>query len=444
MPPRKEVVIVGGGFGGLAAADTLARAGCRVTLLEADTSLGGLAGAFEHDGTRIDKFYHHWFLSDRAIFEWIAEMGWQSDLLFLPGTTGHFYANATFRMSSPWDLLRFNAIPFRDRLRVARTVMRARRMKDYASLEAITARDWLLSQTGPRAFEVLWEPLLRGKFGKYADSLAAVWIANKFKLRGSSARRGASCLAYFRGGFGALLDRIRHRLEKAGVEFRLACRAESVAAVNRGGTISDSGTVALQTSAGDLNSDSVLITTPLPQFLGLLSRDVAQTYASTAAKIPFLDNVCLVLCLERSLSDLYWVNVADPSFPFVGIIEHTNFDTDGRYDGHLVYLSKYLAPDDPMTRMTADQLRDAAVPHIRRLFPAFDPGWIRWAAAWHARHAQPVVIPHHRELIPAHRTPLPGVYLSTMAQVYPEDRGTNYAVAYGRRVAKLMIDEIHG
>lgn len=174
----------------------------------------------------------------------------------------------------------------------------------------------------------------------------------------------------------------------------------------------------------------------------MLPGDVAQTYADTAAQIPFLDNVCLVLCLERSLSDMYWVNVADPNFPFIGVIEHTNFDTGGDYGGHLVYLSKYLVPEHPMTRMSADELCDLAVPEIQRLFPDFDPSWIRWATRWHARHAQPIVVKNYRSLIPSHRTPLPGVYLSTMAQVYPEDRGTNYAVAYGRRVAEQMLDEM--
>lgn len=442
MSARKNVVVVGGGFGGLAAADRFARAGSAVTLLEAEQSLGGLAGAFEHDGRRIDKFYHHWFLSDRAIFNWIAEMGWRDDLMILPGTTGHYYANSIFRMSSPADLLRFDAIPLRDRLRVAAMILRVRRIRDYAPLEAITAKDWLIEQSGRRAFDVLWEPLLRGKFGQYADSLAAVWIANKFKLRGSSARRGRSYLAYFRGGFGALLDRIRCHLESIGVEIQFGRRVRSITQKTPRAANANGGRVELHTDAGSLRCDAVLVTTALPPFLRMLPGDVTQSYADTAARIPFLDNVCLVLSLDRSLSESYWVNVADPSFPFVGIIEHTQFDTEGNYGGHLIYLSKYLVPDHPMTRMSADELKDLAVPEIQRLFPAFDESWIRWSAAWHGRYAQPVVIKDYRSLIPAHRTPVPGVYLSTMAQVYPEDRGTNYAVAYGRRVADQILAEM--
>jgi hypothetical protein len=68
------------------------------------------------------------------------------------------------------------------------------------------------------------------------------------------------------------------------------------------------------------------------------------------------------------------------------------------------------------------------------MFPAFDRSWIRNHHVWRARYAQPVVGRHYSQLIPGVETPIRGLYLSTMAQVYPEDRGTNYAIRDGRRV----------
>ena len=46
------------------------------------------------------------------------------------------------------------------------------------------------------------------------------------------------------------------------------------------------------------------------------------------------------------------------------------------------------------------------------------------------------------ELVPEHAVPISGVYLATMAQVYPEDRGTNYAIRDGRKVARLLAEAL--
>jgi protoporphyrinogen oxidase len=90
----------------------------------------------------------------------------------------------------------------------------------------------------------------------------------------------------------------------------------------------------------------------------------------------------------------------------------------------------------------AEMLR-FAVPHIKRMFPKFDESWILDYHVWRATHSQPIVVKRYSELIPDVRTPIEGLYLATMAQVYPEDRGTNYAIREGRAVGRLMGAAIH-
>jgi protoporphyrinogen oxidase len=155
-----------------------------------------------------------------------------------------------------------------------------------------------------------------------------------------------------------------------------------------------------------------------------------------------LANRCLVLELDRPLSDLYWINVNDPSFPFVGVIEHTNFAHGEPYGRHLVYLSRYCAPNDPFLSLSDEDALAFALPHLRRMFPAFEPQMIRKAHSWQAEWAQPIVEVGYAGLIPSHETPLPGAYLATMAQVYPEDRGTNYAIRDGRKVASMLAQTL--
>ncbi len=157
-------------------------------------------------------------------------------------------------------------------------------------------------------------------------------------------------------------------------------------------------------------------------------------------RIPYLANLCLVLELDRPLSETYWLNVTDPGFPFVGVIEHTNFQKAERYGRrHVVYLSRYLPQDDALLTLDDLAVLDFALPHLQRMFPAFDRTRILRHHVWRALWAQPVVEQHYSALIPAETGIAPGLFLCSMAQVYPEDRGTNYAVRAGRRIAAQLL-----
>ena len=50
-----------------------------------------------------------------------------------------------------------------------------------------------------------------------------------------------------------------------------------------------------------------------------------------------------------------------------------------------------------------------------------------------APFAQPIVPKHYSKKIPPIITPLKNVYLANIQQVYPWDRGTNYAVELGKK-----------
>ena len=160
-------------------------------------------------------------------------------------------------------------------------------------------------------------------------------------------------------------------------------------------------------------------------------------YIGQLEKIDYLSNVCLVLELDRSLSDTYWLNVNDPDFPFVAVIEHTNFESPKTYgDRHIVYLSRYLPHTDTMYTMSADEMLNHALPHIQRMFPEFQRDWLLAHHLWTARYSQPVVKKAYSTMIPPKRGPQDGLWLCSMAQVYPEDRGTNYAIRDGRALGR--------
>lgn len=434
-PP--DAVIIGAGFCGLTAAYELVKRGFRVTILEQEADIGGLAGSFPVNGARLEKFYHHWFTNDRHVVELINELGAGDEILLRSTRTGMFFANNMLRLSSPIDVLRFKPLPPIDRLRLGLLALRVQRLRNWATLETMSASTWLRQMAGDKVYEVVWEPLLRGKFGAYAEEISAVWFWNKLKLRGGSrGTGGGEQLAYFRGGFSALADRLAAQIRECGGDIHTGATVTGLA-VTQGrchGVIAN----------GELIPASTVVATPaLPIVADLVAPHVTTDYVHRLRRIKYLANLCLVLELDRSLSTTYWLNVNDPEFPFVGVIEHTNLEPSSTYGGrHIVYVSRYLPETDQYYQLSDDKVLNYALPHLGKMFPKLERCWVKDYHVWRARYSQPVVERFYSDLVPSSSTPVSGLYLASMAQVYPEDRGTNYAVREGKRVAALVCDDL--
>ena len=432
-----RTVVIGAGFSGLSAAFELARHGHAVTVLEADPEVGGLAGTFDVNGERLEKFYHHWFTNDRHVGDLVRELGEDDRIVYRPTRTGMYFANRIFRLSSPADVLRFTPLPFVDRVRLGILALRARAVTDWRALESETAEEWLIRLGGERVYRVVWQPLLEGKFGPFASEVSAVWFWNKLKLRGGSrGKSGAEMLAYYRGGFAALAERLALEVAVLGGEIKLSTPA-------RGLVVEDGRVRGVETDDGVIDADTVIATPALPIIADMVAPHAPDAWVQTLRAIEYLANVCVVLELDRSLSDTYWLNVNDPGFPFVGVIEHTNFEPASTYGGrHIVYLSKYLPESAELYRMNDQAVLDYCVPFLQRMFPAFDRAWIRGHHVWRARYSQPIVGKWYGRIVPASETPIRGLHLCTMAQVYPEDRGTNYAIRDGRRLGRELASSL--
>ncbi len=434
---KTHVSIVGGGFTGLSAAYELAKRGIKVTVLESEPQVGGLAAAFDVEGEKLDRFYHHWFTNDLEVMNLIEELDLKDNVEINPTNTGVYYANNFFKLSTPWDLLNFKPLSFTDRIRLGLLALRARRVKDWKALEGMTAHEWLKELGGENVYKVIWQPLLKGKFGPYAEDVSAVWFWNKLKLRGGSRGKGGEeRLVYFKGGFIALAEALAQKVRD--LDGKILLNSPVVAAKR----VENKWQV--ETSAGSISSDRVIFTTSLPLTAEMIAGWATPEYLQSLNRIQYIGNICLVLELKHSLSNTYWLNVNDPSFPFVGVIEHTNFERPETYGGrHIVYLSKYLPHTEKLYLMTADQFLEYAIPFLQKMFPKFERSWIYKHHLWKARWSQPVVEKYYGSLIPSEDGPAEGMYLCSMAQIYPEDRGTNYAIREGRCIGMRLASKFY-
>jgi len=433
-----DVVIVGGGFTGLTAGYLLSKQGKKVHVIEADKTPGGLAGTFSFsDGVKVEKFYHHWFNNDVYVPELVKELGLEGDVILLPSRTGMYFNGRMWKLSTPLDLLRFDALSFIDRIRLGLLVFQVRRIKDWKTIEHLSIREWLEPLCGKSVYKVVWEPLIAAKFSVFAEAVNAVWMWKKLVLRGSTRNdKGGEELAYFKGGFGRLADNLVMAIRQNGGEVNLNCRATNV-------EVNGSQITTLHTDHGPVVGAQYLFTPSFPIIASILKNSANPHWIASLQRVKYLGNMCLVLRLKRSLSETYWLNVNDPGFPFVGVIEHTNFDSPDNYKGtHIAYLSRYLAVEDPVWAYTDEEYFDFALKHLQRMFPKMEASWVVDYKVWRSEYAQPVTERGYSQYVPGRETPFGNALISTMAQIYPEDRGTNYAIREGRAVADHIAKQL--
>ena len=426
----RRVIVIGGGISGASAALHLARTGdFDVVLIERSPTLGGLVVSFELASTPLECFYHHIFPHERHIVGLIEELGLADKLGWFPSSVGVFTNGRNWPFTSPVDLLRFRPLPVLSRLRTGIGALLLARAHDWEALDRVPALDWLTKATGAHAADVVWEPLLRAKFGAAAPSVPAAWMYGRFQQRSGGRSRGGERLGYLRGGFRQVFDALHAELERLGVRIRTSNDAKEI--TTAGGRV-----VAVACDGEHLEADAVLFAGQLPGLPRLLPPDACD---DRWTMIGGLGVLCVILELDRPLGDIYWTNICDSTIPFGGVIEHTNLVPAADYGGrHVVYLSRYFLDDEPTA--AADPTTEAArwTEVLEDRFPGFDRRHLLGVHPFRAGYAAPLVTVGHLERIPPLRSHIQGLYVCTTAQIYPQDRGMSEGVRTGIEAARAI------
>jgi len=420
----KKVIIIGAGAGGLAAAYELQKQDVDVVVLEKAEELGGLAGSLKVNGTPLERFYHHLFASDKAAIELIEELGLSPKLKFYPANNAIYYEGKIYPFSSPVDMLKFPPISFLSRIRFAASSAYLKATNNWKSLEQQLALEWMRKWAGKQATKVIWEPLIYGKFGDRAKDVSMAWLWARIHYRTFQ-------LGYMEGGFEQIYEVLAKKITDKGGSVQLGKGVDEIKSNKKG--------VSVRTDDGKtITGDAVLVTVAEPLF-----KKMAKLEAE-APKHEHLGATCFTLELNKSLLPTYWLNINDTSFPFLAVVEHTKLMGPEAYGGkHIVYVGNYIPRDDWRYTSEPAELLKKYIPYIKELNPEFDESWID---EWHfskAPFTQPIVTRDFAEHIPPLKTDLPHVWMANMAQIYPQDRGQNYAFAMAKKVVKLIEEDLN-
>jgi protoporphyrinogen oxidase len=425
-----KVAIVGAGVGGLSAAYDLARAGCEVVVLEAADYVGGLSSGFKARNWdwSVERYYHHWFAGDKHVLGLIDELGMSERVIFLRPFTAAYHEGAFYPLDSVLGVLRFPAFNLVDIARFGLVTLFLKLTPGWHALERYTADAWLKRWYGARVYSVLWQPLLEGKFGPHYREVNMAWFWARVKAR-------TPRLGTFEGGFQAFADALAARVAAEGAEICLQTGVQRIEP-------QADGRLRIVIDGGEMIVDQCLVTTS-PRMLANIAPALPNAYLDQLLAMRSMGAVILILALKKRLSEraIYWHNLPKASgFPFLALVEHTNFLSPERFGGdHIVYCGDYLDPEHEYFSLSKAELQERFLAALARINPDFDPDWVLDSWLIRTAYAQPVPLLNHSHAIPEIQTPIHGLWFASMSQVYPWDRGSNYAVEMARRAARAML-----
>ena len=429
-----KIGIVGGGIQGLSLAYFLSQKGFEVTVFEKESYLGGLAGCFKTKGDYLEKYYHHIFTNDKAFLSLTKELGLGNKLISKKTLTSIFHDNKIYPFSSPFHILKFNPLSVWDRVRFGLSTLLIRKIKNWRKLAPIPASKWLKKYAGKNAYQKVWEPLLKGKFGPYADRISMAWFWSRVVVRGTSRSKGEhEELIYLKGGLDQMYEAMRQRIEGAGGKVLYPLEVKKVKREN-------DGSFEVRASNKTYHFDKVVLTTAAP-IVEKITVDLPKEFLNSLGNIRYQGAIVAVLSLKKSLlKDVYWLNINDPEFPFIAVVEQTNYIPKENYGGEiLVYIGTYSATTNPLFTMENKEIVKKFTEPLDRINPKFDLSWIKRSWVFKDPYAQAVVNTKYSEYVPNYKTPIEDLYLVTHSQIYPWDRGMNQAVIQSKNVADLIV-----
>ena len=407
-----HIAIIGGGITGLTLAYRLSSQN-KVTVFEKEKILGGLAASFKKENWQwpLENFYHHFFPSDKETIKLLKELS--VAYFFSHPKTSIYQKGQVYQFDSPISLLAYPHLNLYQKLHAGTAIAALKALSNGKLLENKLAIHIFPRLIGDKAYQILLEPLLWGKFGRQMNRVSAVWLWARIKKRSQK-------LGYIKNGYQHLIDRLVSEIKNNKGQIKVNYPIKNLS---------------------QLKDFSKIIITTSPQTFLEITPNLHKEYQGQLASIKTLAALNLILVTKKPLltDNTYWLNINDKNFPFVALVQHTNLIDPRFYDNnHILYIGGYYPQGHPYLKMNKKKLLRKFLPYLQKINPHFYQSSIIDYQLSKSLYAQPLVTPDYKKLIPSHQTPIPNVYLACMEQIYPWDRGINYAIETANKLTSLL------
>jgi protoporphyrinogen oxidase len=392
---RRKIAIIGGGLGGLTLGYFLSKKGEKVTIFEKENFLGGLVGGFKIEGENLERLYHHFFKTDVDLINLLEETGLEKNIKWYKSLTGIYWKNKMYPFNGAIDLLKFKPLSLIDKVRMGLVALYLGMDNNWKKYEGVTAARWMKKAVGKQAYEVVWQPLLIGKFHKFYKDISMAWLWARIHTRGNSKNeKGEEVLGYIDGGFDKLTKRLAELIKKNNGEIKLKSEVKDIKDLEK-------------------NFDMIIDTRP-------------------DKEVEYLAAVNIVFSSEQNLSKYYWHNINDSNSPFIAFIQHTNLVGTKKYNNkNVYYLGAYVPQNHEFLKMDEKKLVNQWFNYLKKIFPEFDKTKAKDISVFRFKNAQHIVSKKYK--VKKYKVS-DKVYRMNFAQIYPEDRGVNFAVREARKL----------
>ncbi len=441
-----RIAILGGGFTGLTASYYLSKKGHEVTLFEKEKVLGGLAVGFKGEGWEwyLERAYHHLLSSEDDILSFADEIGFDGIFFKSPETASLYETHPQgvqtrnkdfyriFPVDTPQDFLRFPLLSYPEKIRAGLVIAFLKLSPFFTLYEKQTAKEFLQKTMGNKVWEILWQELFRKKFGKYAENILASFIWARIKKR-------AKKLGYIEGGFQTFIDYVEKKIMNKGVTVKKGYMVNGIKKRGEGFDVSHMSGRDVINHVSTEYFDKIISTLPTVIMKKITGEIFSTQYLNKFSKLKYLHAVVLILETKQPiLEKTYWLNICTPKLPLMIVAQHTNFIDKKHYGGkHLAYVGWYVDRDNPLLKMSKDEIVDFAVPHLKVINSKVD--YLKSKVyLFHGPFAQPIFDKEFVKNKPDFITPVKNFYIANLDMTYPYDRGTNYAVKLGKDISGMI------
>jgi protoporphyrinogen oxidase len=425
--------VVGGGLLGMTVAHTLAKMNCEVTVFESAPACGGLACAWQIGDIVWDRHYHVTLFSDQALRGLLSELGLDADMRWKKTRTG-FYANGViYPFSNALDYLRFPLLNPIEKLRLATTILRASRLKDWRTIEDITVEQWLTRLSGAGVFQKIWRPLLLAKLGEDYQSTSATFLWATIQRMYAARRTGLKeeLFGYLPGGYANMLGKFESALTGAGVRILVNTKVRSIEK-------SPDGLQVRLESGENFSFARVVVTVPAP-IAPHLCPCLTERERDDLAQIQYLGIICASVLLRSPISKYYITNILDKSIPFTGLIEMSALvDASEFKDRGLLYIPRYLPPHHSDFAKADDALQPEMLNSLKRMHPSLADDDILAFKISRVRYVFPRPTLGYSRRVPAIDSSIAGLSIVNSAHILNGTLNANETIGLGQREARRL------
>lgn len=433
-----KIGIIGAGYSGLTIAKELIEKKQDVTIFEKQPYVGGMVDTIEIFDTRLEKYYRHIFKSDKEAIQLIKDMGLENELIWPATKMGYLTDKRPYLFGTPISLLKFKPLNFIQKLRFGFNVVHIKLINDYKKLEKVTAEKWLKDRIGDKVYSQIWEPLLISKFGEKKDKISMAWLWGKIKLRSTSTTPDGEQLGYIKGSYQKLTDKLYKFLIDKKVNIKLETCVNEVIKQNDKYIIEYNNNGKKKKEEFDI----IVSTIDYRNFEKLFNKYMNAEEKNKIEKVNYTSARTMMIVTNKSFSPFYWLNIGDNDIPFGGIIEHTNFIDKSNYDNnHILYISNYMTEDNKLYNLSKEELLKEYMKSLTKINKEFTMKNIKDYYVFDEKYAQPIIECNYSEYIMGDKLENENIYLCTMPQIYPEDRGMNYAIKSGISIANKILKD---